>query len=89
VTLALDSKIYVNGGFFSLLRYPAYPALLAPLGIAAVLEMPFQDTMQDHAIRMGLRGPDMQELPLLIEAHFRTAPSLDAQYGEPQIAPFG
>ncbi len=89
VSLAPDGKLYVNGGFYSLLRFPAFPAMLPTLGIAAVLEMPFQDTMQDHSIRIGLRGPEHQELPLRVEAQFRTAPSIEAQYREPQLVPFG
>ena len=89
VTLAPDAKLYVNGGFFGLLRFPAFPATLPTLGIAAVLEMPFQDSMQDHVLRIGLRGPERQELPLRVEAQFRTAPTIEAQYGEPQLVPFG
>ena len=84
-----DAKLYVNGGFFSLLRFPAFPANLATLGVAAVLELPFHDTMRDHAIRIGLRGPDGQELPVSVEARFRAAPSLEAQFGEPGLIPFG
>jgi hypothetical protein len=84
-----DAKLYVNGGFFSLLRFPAFPANLATLGVAAVLELPFHDTMRDHAIRIGLRGPDDQELPVSVEARFRAAPSLEAQFGEPGLIPFG
>ena len=89
VALVPDGKLYVNGGFFGLLRFPAFPAMLPTLGIASVLEMPFQDTMRDHTIRIGLRGPEHQELPVRVEAQFRTAPTIEAQYGEPQLVPFG
>jgi hypothetical protein len=84
-----DAKLYVNGGFFALLRFPAFPATLPTLGVAAVLELPFHDTMRDHAIRIGLRGPDEQELPVRVEARFRASPSLEAQFGEPGLIPFG
>jgi hypothetical protein len=84
-----DAKLYVNGGFFGLLRFPAFPAILATLGVGAVLELPFHDQMHDHAIRIGLRGPDNQDLPVRVEAGFRTAPSLEAQFGEPGVVPFG
>jgi hypothetical protein len=84
-----DAKLYVNGGFFGLLRFPAFPATLPTLGVAAVLELPFHDQMRDHTIRIGLRGPDDQELPVRVEAHFRAAPSLEAQFGEPGLIPFG
>jgi hypothetical protein len=89
VVLAPDAKLYVNGGFFGLLRFPAFPAILPTLGIGVVLEMPFQDSMQDHTLQVGLRGPEHQELPLRVEAQFRTAPTIESQYGEPQLLPFG
>ncbi len=84
-----DGKMYINGAFFSLLRFPVFPATMATLGIGAVIEMPFQDVMQDHVIRIVLRGPDHQELPVGVQATFRTTPSPDCQYGEPQLVPFG
>lgn len=84
-----DGKIYTNGAFFSLLRFPVFPATMATLGIGAVIEMPFQDAMQDHVIRIVLRGPDHQELPVGVQATFRTTPSAESQYGEPQLVPFG
>ncbi len=85
-----DGKLYVNGGFFSLLRLPGFPAVVPTLGIGAVLEIPFQDMMRDHSIRIGLRDSERQdELPMRVEARFRSAPTLEAQFGEPQLVPFG
>jgi hypothetical protein len=86
--VAPDAKVYVNGGFFNLLRFPAFPATMPTLGIAILLEMPFQDSMQDHSLRVVLRGPEQQELPVRVEAQFRTAPTLESQFGEPQVVPF-
>jgi hypothetical protein len=81
--------MYVNGGFFSLLRFSAFPAVLGTLGVGAALEIPFQDTMREHVIRIGLRGPDAQELPVRVEARFRSALSWEAQFGDPGLVPFG
>jgi Family of unknown function (DUF6941) len=89
VAVTPDAKMYVNGGFFNLLRFPVFPANLPTLGIGAIVEMPFQDSMRDHTIRIGLRGPEREERPVRVEARFRTAPTLEAQYGEPQLVPFG
>jgi hypothetical protein len=83
-----DGKLYVNGGFLSALRFHSFPATLPTLGMAAVLELPFQDSMQDHMLRLGLRGPENQELPVRVEAQFRTAPTVDARFGDPQQVPF-
>jgi hypothetical protein len=89
VAVTPDAKVYVSGGFFGLLRFPTFPANLATLGVAAVLELPFHDQMQDHTIRIGLRGPDNQELPVRVEARFRSAPSVETQFGDPGLVPFG
>jgi hypothetical protein len=89
ITVTPDAKMYVNGGFFGLLRFPAFPANLATLGVAAVLELSFHDTMKDHTIRIGLRGPDNQDLPVQVEARFRAAPGLETQFGDPGLVPFG
>lgn len=87
-TVTPDGKMYVNGGFVSALRFPSFPATLPTLGMAAVLELPFQENMQDHVLRLGLRGPDGQELPVKVEAQFRTAPTVDARFGDPGQVPF-
>jgi len=84
-----DNKMYVNGGFFNLLRFPVFPATLPTLGIGVVLQIPFQDTMHNHVFRIGMRGPEHQELPVRIEGQFRTTPSHEAEFGEPNIVPFG
>jgi hypothetical protein len=83
-----DGKMYVNGGFVSVLHFPSFPATLPTLGMATVLELPFQDSMQNHMLRLGLRGPENQELPVRVEAQFRTAPGLDARFGDPGQVPF-
>jgi hypothetical protein len=89
VTTAPDGKLYVNGGFYSLLRFPAFPAMLPTLGIGAVMEVPFQDSLQDHAIRIGLRDSEGRELKVRVEANFRNALSPESKFGDPSIIPFG
>src|SRR5689334_17638987 len=79
--IAPDAKVYINGGFFNLLRFPAFPATMPSLGVAVLLEIPFQDSLQDHSLRIVLRGPELQELPVRVEAQFRTAPTLESQFG--------
>jgi hypothetical protein len=83
-----DGKMYINGGFLSALRFPSFPAILPTLGMAAVLELPFRESMHDHVLRFGLRGPENQELPVKVEAQFRTAPTVDSRFGDPGQVPF-
>jgi hypothetical protein len=89
VATSPDGKLYVNGGFYSLLRFPSFPATLPTLGIGAVIEVPFQDSMQDHAIRIGVRNSEGQELKVRVEANFRNALTPDSKFGDPSIVPFG
>jgi hypothetical protein len=82
-----DSKVYVVGGFFSLLRFPSFPFILSNLGVVAVIEIPFHEVHRDHTAIIGLRGPSDEELPLRVEARFRTPSTSDAHFGEPHIVP--
>jgi hypothetical protein len=86
--VAPDGKIYVNGGGISLLRFPVFPATLPTLGVAAILELPFHDLMRDHTIRVGMVGPSDQELPVRVEAQFRSAPTVESRFGESGLVPF-
>lgn len=86
--LAPDAKVYINGGFIYLLRFPTFPSILPTLGITACVRLPFQDTLKNHHLAIGLRGPGGQELPLRVEAQFRAAPGPEAQYGEAGLVPF-
>lgn len=40
-------------------------------------------------VRVGLRGPTEEELPVQVEIRFRAAPSLEAQFGEAGLVPIG
>jgi hypothetical protein len=84
-----QNKMYVNGGFFNLLRFPVFPATLPTLGIGVVLQIPFHYSMQSHVIRIGFRGPDNQDLPVRVEARFRAGIGPEAEFGEATLVPFG
>jgi hypothetical protein len=89
VAVMPDGKLHANGAFFNLLRFPSFPAVQPTLGIAAVLKVPFQATMQEHAIRIGLRDQDGHDLPVSLEARFRSALTVEAQFGDAALVPFG
>jgi hypothetical protein len=89
VAMTPDGKLYVNGGFFELLRFPSFPAFLPSLGMAAVFEIPFHQVMCDHVITVVLRDPEGRDLPVQIQANFRSAPGFDTKFGDPSLVPFG
>lgn len=82
-----SGKVYVNGGYWSVLRFPAFPAVLPACSIVAVIQLPFHSTQKDHGFRIDLEGSDGEKLPLQIEGGFRAAPGLDSRYGEPGVIP--
>jgi hypothetical protein len=51
------------------------------------VEVPFHDTYKEHSIVFTLRGPNNEELPLRIEARFRSTATHDAVFGEPHLVP--
>ena len=66
-----DGKVYVNGGFFSRLNFPTYPAVVPSVTLVAVLEVPFHAYHEDHTVGMGLEDADGEALPLKVEGQFR------------------
>lgn len=86
--VAEGGKVYANGAFWSLLRFPAFPITMPALSLVAVISVPWHASNADHVIRFGLEDSDAKPLPFEIMAQFRSAPSVDAQFGSAGIASF-
>jgi hypothetical protein len=82
---AVGGKLYVNGGFFDRLRFPAYPAIAPMLGIGASLLVPWHAYQQDHHFVVTLHDEDRRELPLRIEGSFRVGADILLRHGDPSI----
>jgi hypothetical protein len=82
---AVGGKLYANGGFFNMLRFPAYPAIVPTLGIGASLVVPWHAYQQDHQFVVTLHDEDRRELPLRIEGAFRVGADLLLRHGDPSI----
>jgi hypothetical protein len=82
---AVGGKLYINGGFFNMLRFPSYPAIVQTLGIAASLHVPWHAYQQDHHFVVTLRDEDRRELPLRIEGSFRVGADILLRHGDPTI----
>jgi len=78
-------KLYVNGGFFNMLRYPVYPAVLPTLGIAASLLVPWHAYQQDHHFNITMEDEDRRELPLRAEGVFRVGADMLLRHGDPSV----
>lgn len=84
-----SGKLYVNGGFFNMLRFPVYPAIVPTLGIAVSLHVPWHAYHQDHHFVITLRDEDRSELPFRIEGAFRIGPDLFLRHGDPSVFNIG
>jgi hypothetical protein len=81
----VGGKLYTNGGFFNMLSFAAYPAILPTLGIGASLIVPWHAYQQDHHFVVTLRDEDHRELPLRIEGAFRIGAHPLLRHGDPSI----
>lgn len=82
-------KLNVLGGFFHLLRFQVYPAVLPTLGIGASLYVPWHAYQQDHHFAITMVDEDHQPLPLRIEGGFRLGADLHLGHGDPSVVNIG
>jgi hypothetical protein len=83
--VAVDGKLYANGGFFNMLRFATYPAIAPVLGIGISLIVPWHAYQQDHRFVVTLRDEDDRELPLRIEGAFRVGADILLRHGDPSV----
>jgi hypothetical protein len=84
-----SGKLNVLGGFFNLLRFQVYPALLPTLGIGASLYVPWHAYHQDHHFAITMLDEDRQPLPLRIEGGFRLGADTLLGHGDPSVVNIG
>jgi hypothetical protein len=82
-------KLHVLGGFFNLLRFQVYPAVLPTLGIGASLYVPWHAYHQDHHFAITMLDEDRQPFPLRIEGGFRLGADLMLGHGDPSVVNIG
>ena len=83
----VNGKVYVNGGFWSVLRFPTYPAVVPSIALVAVLKVPFRAYHQDHRFEIGMEDSDGRKLPLSVSGDFRVGASPEMRYGDPTLMP--
>jgi hypothetical protein len=80
-----SGKLYVNGGFFNMIRYPVFPAVIPTLGIGASLHVPWHAYQQDHHFTITMQDEDRRELPLRVEGMFRVGADILLRHGDPSV----
>ena len=84
-----SGKLHVLGGFFNLLRFQVYPALLPTLGIGASLHVPWHAYHENHHFAITMLDEDRQPLPFRIEGGFRVGADLLLGHGDPSVVNIG
>jgi len=84
-----SGKLHVLGGFFNMLRFQVYPALLPTLGIGASLHVPWHAYHQDHHFAISMLDEDRQPLPFRIEGMFRVGADALLGHGDSTVVNIG
>lgn len=77
-----NGKLYVNGGFFDRVYFPAFPAPLS-IAVVALVEVSSERFQRDHKWTVQMEGADNANLIVKIDGGFRVAPPPDSEPGEP------
>lgn len=85
---ALEGKVYVNGGFWNLLRFPSFPAVMPSFSLVAVLEVPYRAYHQDHTFVLALEDADANPMNFRAEGTFRVGTEPHMRVGDPTVLPF-
>jgi hypothetical protein len=82
-----NGKVYASGAFWSVLRFPSFPAILPAMSLVAVIRVPFHANYADHAFRINLVDRDENPRGMRVEGAFRSAPSIEHTFGAPGLSP--
>lgn len=62
--VAVDGKLYVQGGGWNVVAAPKLPFVVPRIGIALLLGVPYGATDREHQLSVGLADEDGEQLPL-------------------------
>lgn len=81
-----NGKMYVNGGYWTRLNYPSYPAV-QNFGLGIVFHIPWRAHNQSHKFAIWFEDADAQKIPIRMEGQLQAAPSPDMRAGDYSIVP--
>ncbi len=83
----VGGKVYANGAFWTLLRFPVYPQIIPMVSLVAVLSVPPFAFGRDHTIEVGMMDADGGALALKAEGTFRVDGGPELRPGESAVVP--
>jgi hypothetical protein len=82
-----NGKVYASGAFWSVLRFPEFPAVLPAMSLVAVIKVPFHANFAEHTLTFNLIDQDEKLVGMQVEGLFRTAPTIEHKFGAPSLSP--
>jgi Family of unknown function (DUF6941) len=80
-----SGKVYASGAFWSLLRFPEFPAVLPAMSLVAVIRVPFHANFAEHTLVFSVIDQDEKPIAMRIEGAFRTALTIEHKFGAPSL----
>lgn len=78
-----NGKVYASGAFWSVLRFPVFPAVLPTMALVAVISVPFHANFAEHKLTVTLVDSDGNAAGVRVEGLFRSAPTIESKFGAP------
>ena len=80
-------KVYANGAFWTLLRFPVYPQIIPMVSMVAILSVPPSAFGRDHSIAVGMMDGGGNALALRVDGSFRVDGGAELRPGESAVVP--
>jgi hypothetical protein len=81
-----SGKLYVNGGFWSRLNFPSFPAV-HNFAVCVVLHIPWRAHHQRHTFAISFEDADGQTSPNRLEGQFQSGTAPDMRTGDYSLVP--
>ena len=82
-----SGKVYTNGAYWNVLRFPVFPAVLPFCALVAVLRLPFHASHANHSFEIDMEDADGKPQKMKVGGQFRAAPGIDTKFGESGLIP--
>jgi|SRR5579872_6301670 len=84
---AINNKHYIMGGGLFALAGPEYPLVQPNLSVAASIDIPYEDTVEQHALAIDVVDADERTvLPQPFSSKFETGRPPGMRHGDSQVA---
>lgn len=81
-----SGKLYVNGGCWTRLRFPSFPAV-HNFSICVVLHIPCDEHQQNHSFAVSFQDADGQPTPYRLEGRYQTGALAGTRPGDLTVVP--